>query len=255
MRAWLDTIDQTAVIEPTETKMATELLAMALAARRGCECAGLRAEDQRVYRHILTQYPLAGRAPSSEAIVKALKLSSPEDVRTILGQLHELDLLCLDTAGREVLRAYPFSNLPTRHLVRFHAWPEAKPVYALCAVDALGVPFMVRRDVVIASACASCGRPIALDVKNRAIVARDPAETVVWVGTARSECAATSICPTINFFCSPGHVEAWRQGQPEAAGHVLSLGEALYLGRGIFEDVLQGKPAASAQRYADSTGC
>jgi mercuric ion transport protein len=58
------------------------------------------------------------------------------------------------------------------------------------------------------------------------------------------------VCPTINYFCSPDHAIAWRQNQRDGAGHVLSLGEALYVGKGIFEDQLKerGSSTQSMQR-------
>jgi len=50
--------------------------------------------------------------------------------------------------------------------------------------------------------------------------------------------AAASACPAINFFCSVGHAEQWLQSQPNAIGSVVSLGEALYIGKAIFEPLL-----------------
>lgn len=246
MCASVDTTDQLDIIEPTPTvkaKELKELVAMALTVRSR-DRAGLGELESRVYRYILARYPLLGRAPSSQEIADALGLKGPKTVRTILKILHALDLVEAD--GGEVRSAYPFSTVATNHIMRFNGWAESKPVYALCAVDALGIPFMLQRDVSITSSCAHCARPIAIEVRNGAIVAHHPTETVVWAGTTRTGRAATSICPTINFFCSSGHVEAWRRDRPEESGSMLSLGEALYLGRGIFQDALEEKPDTAA---------
>lgn len=239
------TLDRIGSIEPLATETATRLLSMT-ESMLGWRLrqARLDQREEAVRQYILTQYPLLGRAPGCQEIATALGLNGPGDVRAILERLHELDLLYLDSDSREIRLAYPFSTIPTTHHVQFLDWPAAKPVYAPCAVDALGIPFMMDRDVSIESCCAYCEMPVAIDVWDRSIESCMPAETVVWVGTAYSGHAATSICPTLDFFCSPTHAAAWREARPQEEGHVLSVGEALYLGKGIFEDLLRPQPGA-----------
>lgn len=244
MHAPVDATYRSGPIVPTETKTATELIGMAevlLGWRANHDALGPNQEAVR--RFILTQYPLLGRAPSCQEIAAALELS-PSEVRTTLERLHELDFLNLEPGAREIRLAYPFSTVPTRHVVKFPDWVEAKPVYAQCAVDALGIPFMFRGDLSIASSCAHCKKPIEIEVRDRKITAYLPAETVVWSGTVTMyrDCVA-DICPSVNFFCSPAHVSAWQVGQKEANGSILSLGEALYLGKGIFENHLYAQPS------------
>ena len=192
-----------------------------------------------VRRYILGQYPQLGRAPIRQEIATALAFESPEKVEAILERLDELDLLYVDPESREVRVAYPFSSVPTRHRVRFPDWADARPVYAQCAGDALGIPFMLRRDVFIESSCAQCDTTITIMVQNGAIVTAHPPTTLMWAGTTWAGHAATSVCPTINFFCSADHTLAWQRDQRNAAGHLLSLGEALYAGKRIFGDQLQ----------------
>jgi len=246
MRPSGETLGQIEPIEPLATETAKRLLSMA-ESMLGWRLSQARLEtrEEAVRRYILTQYPLLGRAPSCQEIAAALGLNGLDHVRAILERFHALDLLYLDPESREIRLAYPFSTVPTKHLVRFRDWAEAKPVYAQCAVDALGIPFMLGRDLSILSACAYCEKPIQIEVRDQRIVPCDPAGTVVWVGTAYSGHAATSICPTVDFFCSSAHAAAWWQARPHEAGHVLSLGEALYLGKGIFEDLLRSQPGAA----------
>ena len=239
------TLDRIGSIEPLATETATRLLSMT-ESMLGWRLrqARLDQREEAVRQYILTQYPLLGRAPGCQEIATALGLNGPGDVRAILERLHELDLLYLDSDSREIRLAYPFSTIPTTHHVQFRDWPAAKPVYAPCAVDALGIPFMMDRDVSIESCCAYCEIPVVINVRDRSIESCMPAETVVWDGTAYSGHAATSICPTLDFFCSPTHAAAWREARPQEEGHVLSVGEALYLGKGIFEDLLRPQPGA-----------
>jgi len=237
-------------IEPSATETATRLLGMteSMLGWRA-SLANLDQREETVRRYILSQYPLLGRAPNHQEIAAAFRLNGPAEVRAILERLHERDLLYLDPDSREVRLAYPFSTSPTKHLVRFQDWAEAQPLYAPCAVDALGIPFMIDRDVSIESSCAYCAMPVAIKVRNRRIEVYVPVETVVWVGTAYSEHAATSICPTLDFFCSPTHVAAWRETRPEERGHELSLGEALYLAKGIFQDLLNPRDDAMSSTF------
>jgi mercuric ion transport protein len=246
MRPSEETLGQIEPIGPLATETAKQLLSMA-ESMLGWRLSQARLEtrEEAVRRYILTQYPLLGRAPSCQEIAAALGLNGLDHVRAILERFHALDLLYLDPESREIRLAYPFSTVPTKHLVRFRDWAEAKPVYAQCAVDALGIPFMLGRDLSILSACAYCEKPIQIEVRDQRIVPCDPAGTVVWVGTAYSGHAATSICPTVDFFCSSAHAAAWWQARPHEAGHVLSVGEALYLGKGIFEDLLRSQPGAA----------
>ncbi len=244
-----DRSDSVVPIRPAATETARKLLNLAMM-RLGWKCThvSLGTREEAVRQYILSQFPLRGRAPSRREILEALALRDPTEVQTILERLAALDFIALDPESQELRSAYPFSTRPTKHLVRFHDWAEAKPVYALCAVDALGVPFMLNRDVSIASSCAHCSGPITIRVHGQTVMACTPAETVVWrgTGTMDGECVATAFCPTVNFFCSSAHVAAWQQDRPDTAGSVLNLGEALYLGKGIFEDLLKERPRGTS---------
>jgi mercuric ion transport protein len=220
-------------VVPTATELAKAVVAEAVS-MLGWDSAQLDHKAETVRRYILEQYPHLGRAPTRQEIIAALKFEHAGELQGILERLHELDFLYLNSEEQEVRLAYPFSSVPTRHLVSFPDWAEAKPVSAQCAVDALGIPFMLRRDVSIASSCAHCDRSLAMQVQNGTIVTDHPTKTVVWAGTTRTGPVATCVCPTINFFCSTDHAITWRQTQQDAAGHVLSLGEALYVGKEIF---------------------
>ncbi len=243
MRLPVESGEQRGATGPVATETATQLLSLAKS-MLGWESAQLDRKAETVRRYVLTRYPQLGRAPTRQEIVDALHGGSADEIQATLARLHELDMLCLDSESQEIRVAYPFSSVPTRHLVRFPGWDDAAPVYAQCAVDALGIPCMVRQDVSIASSCAHCAEPVAIKIEGGVIETAAPPTTVVWAGTTRTGYAADSVCPTINFFCAPDHAMAWRQQQRDAAGHVLSLGEALYVGKGIFEDLLRPPPGA-----------
>jgi mercuric ion transport protein len=203
----------------------------------GWDQHNLSAQEDAVRRYILAQYPLHGQAPTVQDISQALGLT-PEDTKIILERLHAWDMLSLEPQSSTIRLAYPFSSVPTSHLVTFDQWPEAKPVHAQCAIDALGLAFMLHRDLSITSSCASCAKTIAITVRDQTIVAHSPFDTVVWAGTIQEGPVAASACPAINFFCSAAHVDEWLQRQPNAGGSVISLSEALYIGKAIFQHLL-----------------
>lgn len=240
----LKNLNRIGPIVPLATETATQLLSLTKS-MLGWDRAQLNRKAETVRKYVLTQYPLLGRAPTRQEVATALDCGSADAIQATLTQLHELDMLYLDSESQEIRVAYPFSSVPTKHLVRFPGWDNAAPVYAQCAVDALGIPFMVRQDASIASLCPHCAESVAIKIESGAIVTANPPTTVVWAGTTRIGQAADSVCPTINFFCSSDHAIAWRQNQREAAGQVLSLGEALYVGKGIFEDLLRPNPDAT----------
>lgn len=228
--------EQTGMIVPTVTERAKSLASMA-GTILGWDKHDLSAQEKAVRRYILAQYPLQGRAPTVLDISLTLSLT-PDDTKSILQRLHAWDMLGLEPESSKIRLAYPFSSVPTPHVVKFDQWSEAKPVYAPCAIDALGMVFMLHRDLSIGSSCASCAKPIAITVRDQSIVAHSPSDTVVRAGMIQDGPAAASACPAINFFCSVGHAEQWLQSQPNAIGSVVSLGEALYIGKAIFEPLL-----------------
>jgi hypothetical protein len=79
-------------------------------------------------------------------------------------RLHDAHALVLDQGGESIRMAHPFSGVPTPY--RVHAahgqW------YANCAWDAFGVCAALNADGRIETACADCGEPIEVAVRDRA---------------------------------------------------------------------------------------
>ena len=107
---------------------------------------GLRA----VHQAVLRSFVHTGAAPDLPSLARH---AAPFEVSQVLAELADGDFLCLDPAG-QITAAYPFSALPTRHRVRITG--EAT-VFAMCAIDALGISAMTGRPVVIESADPSTG--------------------------------------------------------------------------------------------------
>lgn len=187
-----------------------------------------------VHRELLQAFLDMGAAPSLSWLHdQASRLGLDPDAA--LRQLAEADLVHL--ADSSVVVAYPFSGVPTRDLVQLDGGPA---VYAMCAVDALGIPLMIGRDGVISSTDPQTGEPIRV-VRNGTDWTWTPTSTVVLAGVAQScSIAAESCCPHVAFYASAEGADAYLRANPELVGTVLSHNEALELADHAFGSLLNG---------------
>ena len=110
---------------------------------------------------------------------------------------------------------------------------------------------MYRTDVSVDSVCTSCANKIyiATALHGRALRTMSPPEAVVWYDFSYAGCAAASCCPSITFFCSDAHLQAWLKAQPRRPEGVrLSMAEALEVGGALFGPVLTEAEAADARQ-------
>ena len=179
---------------------------------------GLRAVQQRVLR----SFAQTGEPPAMTELDQAAARYST-DGRAVLALLHAADFLRLDAAGA-ISAAYPFSAVPTPHVVQIGHGPA---VFSMCPIDALGVAAMVGRSVTICSAEPGTGIAVTVTVpagRGRAIW--QPKGALVYVGRqdACGTCAARDVavpsvaadvcCGFINFFASRASAAAWAAAHP-----------------------------------------
>lgn len=198
--------------------------------------ANLSEVEDRARRYILWHFGDTGRAPVLAELRRELQLPSEEDAEAILSRLHEADLIVYDAHTTRITAAYPFSGRPTGHRVEI----GNRTLHALCAIDALGIPFMLDAPGVIHSGCFWCHAPIGVHIEGGGVAAHRPASVVAWYPEKDScGCTATSRCVLINFFCSESHLGGWRKANPGEHGTALTLEEAIEAGRMIFENLLR----------------
>ncbi len=203
---------------------------------------------RRVHRAILAAFATTGHAPDRAALSAAV---DGGDLSVLLAELHEHDVVRLDDAGG-VRGAYPFSGIPTAHAVAIDGGPS---VYAMCAIDALGVADMLCRDVTITSADPGTGDAITVTIrKGHATWVPDSA--VVYVGSTQPAdngycppadgtgvvAAADRCCGVMNFFTSPATAQRWVSEHPGVCGVVLTQRQARRLGNDIFGHLLDDAP-------------
>lgn len=181
---------------------------------------------RQLHRAILNHFAITG---------KALQVESE-----LLAELHDHDVIRLDERG-QIRAAYPFSGAPTPHVVQIQDGPA---VYAMCAIDALGMAAMLGRGVTITSTDALSGQQVRVEI-FREHASWVPDTAAVFVGSkdgGTQNCCATAAadrcCGVMNFFASAENAKAWASEHPDVDGVVLTKEQALHLGVDIFGRLL-----------------
>lgn len=203
---------------------------------------GLRAVQQQVLR----SFAASGHAPEATALADTAARYGTT-AAAVLAALHAGDYLQLGPDG-QVRAAYPFSGVPTPHLVDIDGGPR---VYAMCAIDALGMAAMLGIGVTITSADPGTGKEVTVTVRADGKTAWQPATAVVFDGrlTSAEACdpvpgaltvaaSADSCCGYMNFFGTRASAAAWDAAHPGITGEILGQAAALRLGVDIFSGLL-----------------
>lgn len=174
----------------------------------------LSLSEKEVLKFIFNFVLKSGKTPTPKEIARATK-SSDKDIIHILDELESNDLLLRREGTQEIISIYPFSMEVTHHQIFLE---DGKRLFAMCAVDALGMPAMFDKDIRIVSRCEKCKQKITVEIRNEEIVSKSHPTTLIW-RTSRKEGrpSAETCCPEINFFCSEEHVKEWKAENPELA--------------------------------------
>jgi Alkylmercury lyase len=195
------------------------------------------AKVNEVYHHLLVSFSESGQPPTPQAIARRFNLPL-EATDKALEIIEAQGNIYRDPTTRAVLAAYPFSAGPTPHIVRF---PDGHWVYAMCAIDALGMPSMLGTDATIESRCAHCDKAIHVEVQHNTLHGYEPRGAQVWYMPVNHCCVpALEQCPSINFFCSAEHLAAWRAIHSDMRGDRLTIEEALGRGTAVFGNLIKG---------------
>lgn len=128
-----------------------------------------------VLQKVVEQFVAGGGPVAIETVAARLAGHDLAQIYEAVTGLDEKDLLVLEE-GRVTL-AYPLSASPTAFRV---VLLDGRERYAVCAVDALGVPAMLGQPVVIHSRCHHCREPLAISARpDGPVGSRD---VMVWVG-------------------------------------------------------------------------
>jgi hypothetical protein len=197
--------------------------------------------EKAVHQAVLRAFGATGRPPTISAL-DAVTAGSGRATADVLAALHELDAVRLGPDGG-IAVAYPFSAVPTRHRVRIGDRVE---VYAMCAIDALGMSAMLGEDTRIDSNDVTTGHPVTVTMTasttgstTGGVTRWDPAGAVVFVGAdAAGGPSADCCCDYLNFFTDAAAAQAWTTAHPQVPGQILTQAEAEDLGVRLFGHLL-----------------
>lgn len=219
MNAAADSVERTL----TAAQIPAERLGRARAAR-------LDASTRRFYESILRSFARGDRPDAAALATEAARLGL--ELEAALVNLAEEDLVHTDAAGA-VSVAYPFSGRPTAHRVRL----DQQSVYAMCAIDALGMAAMLDASVSIDSRDPLSGDAIRVELAPDGQAVWSPEEAVVVTGSCCAGAAYEGCCQVLNFFATPANAARYLADGADVSGHVISIPEAIEAGRAIFGDV------------------
>jgi len=197
----------------------------------------------RLHHFILETFATTGHSPSLEDIRARFELGTIGEAEARVAKLEAAGAIHRIPGDPFITHAYPFSNEPTSHHVQLDSGPR---VFAMCAIDALGMPFMLKRNAQIESSCIECDSSVRVHIAGGIVTEHAPSELMVWLADQPERCVvATDVCPNLNFFCSLQHLEQW-QHRTRSAGRRLTLAEGVAYGRQVFEGLLDDDPDGRA---------
>lgn len=202
--------------------------------------AAVAPQDQVLYRALLGAL-VDGTAPALTAAADDAGLTEVQ-ARAALTRLADAELVAVDGDGH-LLGVFPLSAVPTRHTVRLH---DGRVLYAMCAVDALGVPAMLDQPGVVVSSDPITGQPVTITLTADRAEA-DPPSAVVLLARAGSGTPASVRCSVIDFYAD-NHAARSALDTPGMKGVVLRIPDAVALGVALFGRLLAA-PAPARRRH------
>jgi hypothetical protein len=252
-----------------------------------CRSARLTPAAYQFYSEILRTFPEQGEPPHP-AMLGQLAVRFAVPLAATLADMAAQDLIQLDDATGRIRAAYPFSSIPTIHGVTLAPDPArvrddlnartGQQVFAMCALGALGIPLLLRREATIVSQDALTNEPVEVIVArvsnaSPATLAGwsarwNPPSAMLYARSAEHEhehdagCAAAgACCPVTNFFTDMDHALQWAQTHAVSDGVVLAPVEALHRAQALFGGVLhrmeseaEEQPTPPSVRSAQSSG-
>lgn len=194
----------------------------------------LTVAERQLHHAILRAFPRFGGPPPAAWLAEQAETAGPSS-RAALEDPAAKDVIQLDPATGVIVTAYPFSGVPTPHRVEVAG---GQPVYAMCAIDALGIPFMLGLDATLLSTDPVTSETIRITVCDGAATWQ-PATACMFAGCISGEGPISrTLCPMINFFASSASAEVYAAAHPEVTGTVLDQPSAVRSGRRSFGEML-----------------
>jgi alkylmercury lyase len=199
--------------------------------------AALPGPLRELHQAVLRRFLQTGDPPTTDRIAGAVARLGLSD--SAVAELEAADLV--HATNGVVSVAYPFSGTPTRQQVELDGFPA---VYAMCAIDALGIPAMTGRDGRITAVDPRDGAPVVVSVRGGRW-RWTPATAVVVFGSIRdcgTGCGSWEVmCPNTTFHASRGSARAYLAARSDIDGQILDQDAAVERGRRNFGPLLGGR--------------
>jgi len=186
-----------------------------------CSCM-LTSEEIEILRCIFETILKTGKTPTIREIQLALNQSDDYIIHA-LDEFEKKDILLRKKGTQEIISVYPISLTPTEHQIILE---NKKKLFAMCAVDALGMPVMFNRKAKVVSQCEKCKREIAIEIRNDEIAWISHPKVMIWSPGRQIAPAAETCCPMVNFFCSKEHLQEWTKENPGLIGKISEIEQA-----------------------------
>jgi len=185
-------------------------------------CCSLTSEETGVLKYIFETILKTRRAPTTREMQLALKKSGNSIIQTV-DKLEKKDILLRKRGTQEILSIYPLSLTPTEHQVILE---NDKRLFAMCAVDSLGMPIIFNKKAKIISQCEKCKQEITIEIKDEKIARTSHPNIVIWSPARQIAPAAETCCPMVDFFCSKDHLQEWIKENPDLIGRISEIEQA-----------------------------
>ena len=174
--------------------------------------------DEAVRLAVYRGYVKDGRPPTVEAMAIEMGLSA-DAVRASLQTLHDARHVVLGLSG-EIVMAHPFASVPLGFSVmgRDTLW------WGGSAWDSFAIPQLCLDDpeVLVATQCPGCGKPLAWVVNREAPpVGDEVAHFLVPMAQCWDDVVHT--CNNQRLFCSVECVQRWAESTNNEPGYVMDL--------------------------------
>jgi hypothetical protein len=204
--------------------------------RKTAAQAGLPPALVTLHRQLLRIFLTSGgppRAAELRRLADGLGLAPGEAMQ----RLADADLVHTDPVTGAATTAYPFSGVSTPHVVRVDGVPM---LYAMCAIDALGIPLMVGQDAVITSVSPATRDTITVERRAGTWLWQPATAVIVTVGIKSAGPSLSCTCPFITFHATVEHAVAYLQHGAPAGGRIVGQSEAVDAAEAEFGRLLSG---------------
>lgn len=116
-------------------------------------------EDEREVRLALLSCFIDSSGPVACTGLAAKLQKADIDVPVTIKRLEKKGLIVIQSGAISGL--YPYSAIPTKHKVQLH---DGRSIFAMCAIDALGVAYELEQNIKVSSSCALCNEAIEIEI-------------------------------------------------------------------------------------------